>query len=106
MRESYSLEAYNAIPWDDLQDAIVNLEVMPSMRLLMTAGKAAARDHVAIYNCAYLPIDDIRAFDEVMYILMCGTGDGFSVERQMIGDLPEIADEFHESDTIISVKDL
>lgn len=105
VRESYSLEAYTQIPWDDLQNAIVNLEVMPSMRLMMTAGKAASRDHVAIYNCAYLPIDDVRAFDEIMYILMCGTGDGFSVERQMIGKLPEVADEFHESDTVISVKD-
>jgi ribonucleoside-diphosphate reductase alpha chain len=105
IRESYSLEAYEQIPWDDLQQAIYNLEVMPSMRLIMTAGKAAARDHAAIYNCTYLPIDDVRAFDEVMYLLMCGTGVGFSVERQLIGKLPEIADEFHNTDTIISVRD-
>lgn len=97
--------SYHHIPWKEIKEAILNLEVMPSMRLVMTAGKAAARDNIAIYNCAYLPIDDIRAFDETMYILMCGTGVGFSVERQLIGKLPEIADEFHESETIIAVRD-
>ena len=65
-----------------LSDAILNLEVMPSMRALMTAGKALDRDNVAGFNCSYIPIDHPRAFDEMMYILMCGTGVGFSVERQ------------------------
>jgi ribonucleoside-diphosphate reductase alpha chain len=75
------------------------------MRSLMTAGKALDRDNIAGYNCSYLPIDDVRAFDEAMYILMCGTGVGFSVERQFISKLPFIADEFHPSDTVIKVAD-
>ena len=70
-------------------DAIYNLEVMPSMRALMTAGKALDRDNVAGYNCSYLPIDDPKAFDEAMCILMNGTGVGFSVERQYVNKLPE-----------------
>lgn len=85
--------------------AIYNMEVMPSMRALMTAGKPLDRDNVAGYNCSYLPIDDVRAFDETMYILMCGTGVGFSVERQEIAKLPTVAEEFHNTDTVISVKD-
>ena len=76
--------------WSELRDSILNLEVMPSMRCLMTAGKALDRDNVAGYNCAYRAIDDIRAFDEMMYVLMCGTGVGFSVERQFISKLPEL----------------
>lgn len=103
--ENYSLEALNAIPWEELHNAILNMQVMPSMRLMMTAGEAADRDNISIYNCAYAAVDDKRIFDEIMYILMCGTGVGFSVERQLIGKLPEIADEFHESDTIINVRD-
>lgn len=86
-------------------DAISNLEVMPSMRALMTAGKALDRDNVAGYNCSYLPIDDPKAFDEAMFILMCGTGVGFSVERQYINKLPEIPEKLYPSDTIINVKD-
>ena len=66
--------------WDDLETAILNLDIMPSMRALMTAGVAAERDNTCIYNCSYLPVDHIRAFDEAMYILLCGTGVGFSVE--------------------------
>ena len=89
----------------ELQEAILNLEVMPSMRTLMTAGKALERDNVAGYNCAYLAIDNFKAFDEAMYVLMCGTGVGFSVERQYINLLPELAEEFHNSDTIITVSD-
>src|SRR5688572_2880357 len=69
---------------------INNMEVLPSMRALMTAGEALDRDNVAAYNCAYLPIDHPRAFDEALYILMCGTGDGFSVERQYVSKLPEV----------------
>jgi len=89
----------------ELQDAILNLEVMPSMRTLMTAGKALERDNVAGYNCAYLAVDNIRAFDEAMYVLMCGTGVGFSVERQYVNLLPEIAEDFYETDTCIVVAD-
>ena len=76
--------------WDDIENAILELEVMPSMRALMTAGKAADRDNTCIYNCSYVAVDDPRAFDEAMFILLCGTGVGFSVERQSISLLPEI----------------
>lgn len=71
----------------------------------MTAGKALERDNVAGFNCSYLPIDNIRSFDELMYILLCGTGVGFSVERQYIAKLPEVAEEMHETDTVIKVRD-
>lgn len=84
---------------------IYNLQTMPSMRSLMTAGKALVRDNVAGYNCAYLAVDDPRAFDETMYILMVGTGVGFSVERQFINKLPTVAEEFYSSDTVIKVRD-
>jgi len=90
---------------DELEGAIKNLEVMPSMRCLMTAGPALERDNVAGFNCSYLPIDHPRAFDELMYILLCGTGVGFSVERQYIAKLPDVAEEFDESDTCIVVPD-
>ena len=86
-------------------DSIHNLEVMPSMRALMTAGKALDRDNVAGYNCSYLPIDDPKAFDEAMCILMNGTGVGFSVERQYVNKLPEIPDELFDCDTTITVRD-
>lgn len=88
-----------------LREAVANLEVMPSMRALMTAGAALDRDNVAGFNCSYLPIDSPRAFDELMYILLCGTGVGFSVERQYISKLPEVAEEFHDTDTVINVAD-
>lgn len=88
-----------------VKKAIMNLEVMPSMRCLMTAGPALDRDNVAGFNCSYLPIDHPRAFDELMYILLCGTGVGYSVERQYINQLPEVAEEFHETDTTIVVGD-
>ena len=89
----------------EIYDAIYNLEVMPSMRAVMTAGPALDRDHVAAYNCAYLPIDNPVAFDEAMYILMCGTGVGFSVEREYTEKLPEIPEELHDSGTVIYVGD-
>ena len=79
----------------ELQAAIINLEVMPSMRCLMTAGAALDRDNVAGFNCSYLPIDSPRSFDELMYILLCGTGVGFSTERQYVTKLPSVAEEFH-----------
>src|SRR5210317_274124 len=85
--------------------AIHDLDVMPSLRALMTAGEALDRDNVARFNCSYLPIDHPKAFDEMMYILMCGTGVGFSVERQYISKLPEVAEEFHDTDTVIHVAD-
>ena len=88
-----------------LGDAIHGLEVMPSMRALMTAGPALDRDNVAGFNCAYLPIDHPRAFDELMYILLCGTGVGFSVESKAVKSLPEVAEEFHDTDTTIVVPD-
>ena len=90
---------------NELFEDIYNLEVMPSMRALMTAGEALERDNVAGFNCSYLPIDHPKAFDEMMYVLMCGTGVGFSVERQYITKLPEVAEEFHETDTVIHVAD-
>jgi len=89
----------------DIEQAILNLDVMPSMRAMMTAGKAADRDNTCIYNCSYLPVDDPKAFDEAMFILLCGTGVGFSVERQYINKLPEVPDTLFDSDTTIVVKD-
>ena len=92
-------------PTEDVNKAIHNLDVMPSMRCLMAAGPALERDEVAGYNCSFVAIDSPKAFDEVMYVLMCGTGVGFSVERQFINNLPNITEEFHETDTTIRVKD-
>ena len=89
---------------DEIMFAILNLEIMPSMRAMMTAGIALDRDNTAGYNCSYLPVDDPKSFDEAMFILLCGTGVGFSVERQFISKLPEIPKLF-ESDTTIVVKD-
>ena len=87
-----------------IEEQILNLSVMPSMRALMTAGAALDRDNTAGYNCSYLPVDDPKAFDEAMYILLCGTGVGFSVERQYIQNLPEVP-ELSESETTVVVKD-
>jgi len=88
-----------------LQKAVLNLDVMPSMRAVMTAGPALERCHVGAYNCSYVPVDSLRAFDEAMYILMCGTGVGFSVERENVDKLPLINEDFHESNTVIVVDD-
>ena len=90
---------------NELQTAVTQLEVMPSMRSIMTAGDALERQNVAGYNCSYLPIDDPKAFDEAMYILLCGTGVGFSVEQKYVSKLPEIPTELFNSGTIINVKD-
>ena len=87
-----------------LEEAIMGLEVMPSMRSLMTAGPAAERDNTCMYNCSYLPVDDIKSFDEAMFILLCGTGVGFSVERQFVSQLPDVPQLF-KSETNIVVKD-
>jgi ribonucleoside-triphosphate reductase (thioredoxin) len=89
----------------ECQEGVLNLEVVPSMRALMTAGKAAEKDHVAIYNCAYSPIDNPQVFDEAMYILMCSTGMGFSVERRYTDKLPEIPKKFYPTNTTIVVED-
>jgi|TARA_R110000823_G_scaffold169091_5_gene301419 ribonucleoside-triphosphate reductase len=90
---------------EDIFMQISKMEVMPSMRALMTAGEALDRDNVAGFNCAYLPIDHPKAFDEMMYILMCGTGVGFSVERQYVQKLPEVAEELFDTDSVIHVSD-
>ena len=89
---------------DQIRDAIISLDVMPSMRAMMTAGPALDRDNTAGYNCSYLPVDDPKSFDEAMFILLCGTGVGFSVERQFISKLPEVPELF-DSDTTVVVKD-
>jgi ribonucleoside-triphosphate reductase (thioredoxin) len=88
-----------------LTNTILNLEVMPSMRCMMTAGPALERDNIAGYNCSYLAIDRPAAFDEILYILMNGTGVGFSVERQHITKLPVVAEEFHDTDIVIPIAD-
>jgi ribonucleoside-diphosphate reductase alpha chain len=90
---------------NELQTAVINLEVMPSMRAVMTAGPALERQNVAAFNCSYLPIDDPKAFDEAMYILLCGTGVGFSVEQQYVSKLPEVPDQLFDSKTSIMVSD-
>lgn len=92
-------------PYDKIYNAILNLDVMPSMRALMTAGKALDRDEVSGYNCAYVAVDHPKVFDEILYILMCGTGVGFSVERQSIAQLPDIPENLYNTETIITVKD-
>ena len=92
--------------WKQIKGGIVSLNIMPSMRAMMTAGPALAREHIAGYNCSYIPIDNPKAFDEVLYILMNGTGVGFSVERQYINSLPTIPDrEFEHTEDVISVAD-
>jgi len=89
---------------NQMRDAILSLEIMPSMRAMMTAGPALQRDNTAGYNCSYLPVDDPKSFDEAMFILLCGTGVGFSVERQFVSKLPEVP-ELYNSDTTVVVKD-
>lgn len=91
--------------YTELYNGITQFMVVPSMRALMTAGTALDRDNTAGYNCSYLVADDPKAFDEAMFILMCGTGVGFSVERQYVNKLPEIPDRLYDSDTVIKVKD-
>ncbi len=90
---------------ESLYNAIHDMRAMPSMRALWSAGEALARDHIAAFNCSYVPIDHVRAFDEILYILMCGTGVGFSVERQYTNKLPEVPSELYPSDTTIVVAD-
>ena len=104
LKENFDF-SFDAKTLSEVRSSIINLEVMPSMRAMMTAGPALERCNVAGYNCSYLPIDDQRAFDELLYVLMCGTGVGFSVERQSVNELPVIADHFDESSTTIIVED-
>ena len=87
----------------ELEEAVLSLEIMPSMRCLMSAGDALKRENIAGYNCSYVAIDRVQAFDEILYILMNGTGVGFSVERQFVTKLPEVAEEFHNTDSLILV---
>ena len=89
----------------ELEAAVLSTQVMPSMRCLMTAGEALKRENIAGYNCSYVAVDRVHAFDEILYVLMNGTGVGFSVERQYISQLPIIADQFHMTDTTITVAD-
>ena len=101
-----NVEGVDEKSWEDIEEAILSLEVMPSMRALMTAGKALERENIAGYNCSYVPIDSPRAFDEVLYILMNGTGVGFSVERQYVDKLPTVPDvEFEKTEDVIAVVD-
>ena len=95
----------NSAVKEELFAAIKNLELMPSMRAMMTAGKSADRDNTCVYNCSYLPVDDPKSFDEAMFILLCGTGVGFSVESKYITLLPEVPEKLFESDHTISVHD-
>ena len=88
-----------------IRSAIYNLDLMPSMRAMMTAGKSADRDNTCVYNCSYLPVDDPKSFDEAMFILLCGTGVGFSVESKYINQLPEVPEKLFDSEHTISVHD-
>ena len=102
---SLDLDTYNKL--QEIKQAILNLEIMPSMRLMMTAGEAVERDNIAAYNCSYLAINNKRAFSEALYILMNGTGVGFSCERQEVSKLPQIPNILKESDdTIVTGKQI
>lgn len=108
MQKHLSKKHGYTIPADVLAKLIAAVEakeVLPSMRAIMTAGEALERDNTAGYNCSYLPVDDPKSFDEAMFILLCGTGVGFSVERQYITKLPEVPQRIYESDTTIVVHD-
>lgn len=102
---SFFKERYPDIDYPPLERAILNHEVMGSMRALMTAGKALSRDNVCGFNCSYAVVDNPRVFDEILYILCCGTGVGFSVERQYINKLPEVSEVLCESSSVIHVGD-
>lgn len=104
LKDNYDYEPSAALVLE-MRDAIFNRNVMPSMRAIMTAGPALDRDNIAGYNCSFLPVDSLRSFDEAMYILMCGTGVGFSVESIYVDKLPSVNEHFEKSDTIIVVED-
>jgi len=102
--DNYNYDANDKI-FEEIHNAILNHKIMPSMRALMTAGPALERDNIAAYNCSFIAVDNLRAFDEAMYILMNGTGVGFSVEQKYVDQLPTIADEFFMTETTIVVED-
>jgi ribonucleoside-diphosphate reductase alpha chain len=106
---AYAKDKYGVVVEDDmraeLRELIFDREALGSMRATMTAGPALSRDHVAGYNCSFIPVDSPRSFDEAMYILMCGTGVGFSVEGKYVDKLPQVAESFHKSSTVIIVED-
>ena len=104
LEESFSYKP-DAKLLQEVKDAVLNLSVMPSMRSLMTAGPALQRDHVPGYNCSFVPVDSPRSFDETMYILMCGTGVGFSVEYKYINKLPAVPETLEKTSTVITVED-
>ena len=104
LKSNYNYDLTKALK-EKLTEQIMNLGVMPSMRALMTSGPALDRCHVGGYNCSYIPVDSPRSFDECMYILMCGTGVGFSVERENVDKLPIVNEHFEDSTTIIKVAD-
>jgi ribonucleoside-triphosphate reductase len=95
----------NGLAMDEIHEALLSLRIMPSMRALMTAGPAMERDNTSGYNCAYMAVDDPKSFDEAMFILLCGTGVGFSVERQYVGKLPDVPETLFPSDDVIVVHD-
>ena len=90
---------------DELENGVLGLDVMPSMRCLMTAGEALKRENIAGYNCSYVAVNRVQAFDEILYVLMNGTGVGFSVERDYVNKLPVVAENFYPTDTCIVVAD-
>ena len=102
---NHSGYAIDVATLEELEKAVLNLEVMPSMRCLMTAGPALEKENIAGYNCSYLPIDSLRSFDELLYILMNGTGVGYSVEEKYTSQLPMVPNELHPTDTCIDVRD-
>ena len=104
LKENYNYTLKSKLR-EELETAVLNLRVMPSMRCLMTAGEALKRENIAGYNCSYIAISRVQSFDEILYVLMNGTGVGFSVERQYITQLPMVAEEFHPSDIVINVPD-
>ena len=107
VKEKHDFDIEYMCPGDvgKLRQAILSQDIMPSMRAMMTAGPALTRDNICGYNCSYIPVDSPRAFDECMYILMCGTGVGFSVERENVDKLPVISDGMQPTDTVIKVGD-
>ena len=104
LQENFSYEIPKKLRME-LEEAVLKLEIMPSMRCLMTAGPALKKENIAGYNCAYTPIDSMKSFDEILYVLMNGTGVGFSVETKHIHKLPFIPEELYPTDTIIKVRD-
>ena len=104
LKDKHDYKLTNALR-KELEESVLTQHVMPSMRCLMTAGEALKRENIAGYNCSYVAVSRVHAFDEILYVLMNGTGVGFSVEAQHVTQLPHIADEFHHTDTTISIAD-